>query len=523
MNSHGHDERLSAFYDGELPAVERAEVERLLAENPELQAELAGMSDLSQRLSDLADEGTDFDLRPGVMEAIRKSGGRREAGADKKPGLQVPAGVSVDQPSSVIHPPHSGRRWMPLVLMVCSLGLLVAAILPLMPTTDSLVAVNDPAPEGTISNVASAVAPTEPEMHAHPMAKSGEGIALKAETDHSNGLVVAMDLPAAPGNADLGGIGGLAPPERDPSELLKSIAEKRRLNPGELIKQLVEVGGQAMLAEYQVVDVRRSFSQVEVLLKDKGIVPLEAEEKRADDGIRDAKSSLDNLRIIVVDSEPTPLNEVLVQFVASPENSEVMVTNLDSVALMEEVQELALGKDGLAMQGAADSPSGQAEEHDAPVAATDQRVDDAPPRLSKTLPEEKAQNPAAAIPLPAPITAEQVDQSKGKILSKMVIGNSVTIGNGDEVYPVLEEAAKNAYNRQYSANPADSNTGRAGKPGSSNAYTNAQSLAQRRASPVDLFSQNAYGQRSFNRMRQLAILVLKPKPVPEPQPGFKGK
>ncbi len=85
MNSHGHDERLSAFYDGELPAVERAEVERLLSERPELRAELAGMTDLSQRLTELADDGIDFDLRAGVMEAIRARAGREKRDERREP------------------------------------------------------------------------------------------------------------------------------------------------------------------------------------------------------------------------------------------------------------------------------------------------------------------------------------------------------------------------------------------------------------------------------------------------------
>ena len=409
---------------------------------------------------------------------------------------------------------------MPLVLMTCSLALLVAAVLPLMMKSDMpLVASNDAAkdfpfaPEGSLAP-----------MSAPTMAKS----AASFETTNGiadNGPAAAMQMVP---DAVMGGLGGGANAERDPSELLQSIAQKRRLNPGELIKQLVEVGGEAMLAEYQVVDVRRSFSQVEVLLKDNGIIPLGADDERAESDSPDTQPSIENMRVIVIDAEPTPLNVALDQFIASPENSEVMVTNLDSIALLQEATELESSKDGLAMRSAAPLPA-PAAIADAPEPPADQPAKEeslASRMAPKVMPGKKAEDPAAALPSPGPRDVAKVDtQAKGKVIGdapqQMVMGNSVLISNGDEVYPVLEVAAKNAYGRQNAYNQIQGTNRRAGS------RAGVQDLAQQPASPVDVFTQNGqnggraadlqYAQRSMNRMRQLAILVLRPKSMTEPE------
>lgn len=407
--------------------------------------------------------------------------------------------------------------------MTCSLALLVAAILPLMMKSDMpLIASNDTATDSPF-----AAEGTPAPMAAPAMAKS----AVVESLDATNGIAdngPAAAMQAAPDAAVMGGLGGGGNSERDPSELLQSLAQKRRLNPGELIKQLVEVGGEAMLAEYQVVDVQRSFSQVEVLLKDNGIIPLGPDDERAESNGRDAKSGVEKMRVIVIDAEPTPLNEALDQFVASPENSEVMVTNLDSVALLQEAQEPESSKGGLAMRSAAPLPApaaivGAPAPTDDPAVKEEALVSRIAP---KSMPFKKAEDPAAAAPFPAPGDAAKFDtHAKSKAISdapqQLVMGNSVTISNGDEVYPVLEVAAKNAYGRQNVYNQGQGLNRRAGS------RAGVQDLVQQPASPVDVFAQNAqngarapdlqYAQRSMNRMRQLAILVLRPKPMTEPE------
>lgn len=571
MNSHGHDERLSAFYDGELPAVERAEVERLLSERPEMRAELAGMADLSQRLTELADEGIDFDLRAGVMEAIRARAGREKRDERREPeeadcnGQGTPVieaataaplssslspvgrgelnGTAGHSPSAMSHPPRPNdhgprttdassaqpvtrRRWMPFVLMTCSLALLVAAILPLTMNPDhDIVAIHEPT---------DAPFPGAPEMvtaKAGPASADGAFVNLDGVAENSPALAMQSAVPS-------GSMGGSGAESNGPSALLQSIAQKRRLNPGELITQLVEVGGQAMLAEYQVVDVRRSFSQVEVLLRDKGIVPLEGGDERAESARAESDLNPTNVRVIVIDAEPNPLNEALDQFVASPENQEVMVTSLDSTSLLQEAQEFDDSKDALAK--AAEMPLSPAPAA-APGAAAADTPADLPPRpearASKMAPRSLTpdkkvvggpSSPSMKFESPAPpseITNDLVPKNsaaKGQLDSAApptVMGNSVVISNAAEVYPALEVAARNSYNsRQNTMNQGNRRSGsRAG----------VQDLVQQPASSVDVFSQNdqkfnqtpdlQYSQRSTNRMRQLAILILRPKPLSEPE------
>lgn len=569
MNSHGHDERLSAFYDGELPAVERAEVERLLSEHPELQAELAGMTDLSQRLTELADDGIDFDLRAGVMEAIRARAGREKRDERREPeeadcncqgtpdieaataatlssslspvGRGELNGTSGHSPSAMSHPPRPNdhgprttdassaqpitrRRWMPFVLMTCSLALLVAAILPLTMNPDhDIVAIHEPT---------DAPFPGTPEMvtaKAGPASADGAFVNLDGVAENTPALAMQSAVPS-------GSMGGSGAESNGPSALLQSIAQKRRLNPGELITQLVEVGGQAMLAEYQVVDVRRSFSQVEVLLRNKGIVPLEGGDERAESTHAESDLNPENVRVIVIDAEPNPLNEALDQFVASPENQEVMVTSLDSTSLLQEAQEFDDSKDALAK--AAEMPLPPAPAAAPGAAAVDARADlpDRPEvRASKMAPrsltpdKNVAGGPSPPMKLESPAIPSEVTNdlvlknsaAKGQLDSAApptLMGNSVVISNAAEVYPALEVAARNSYNsRQNTMNQGNRRSGsRAG----------VQDLVQQPASPVDVFSQNdlntspapdlQYSQRSTSRMRQLAILVLRPKPLSEP-------
>jgi hypothetical protein len=415
---------------------------------------------------------------------------------------------------------------MPFVLMTCSLALLVAAILPLTMSPDSdIIALNEPT-DAPFPSTAGMVA-----AKAGPASADGAFVSLNGVAENSPALAMQSAVPS-------GSMGGSGNEPDGPSALLQSIAQKRRLNPGELITQLVEVGGQAMLAEYQVVDVRRSFSQVEVLLRNKGIVPLEGGDERAETA--DAKSKLnpENVRVIVIDAEPNPLNEALDQFVASPENQEVMVTSLDSATLLQEAQEFDDSKDALAKAGEMPLPP-------APAAAPGAAASDAPAdsplrpeaRASKMAPRSStpdkkvAGGPSPPMKLESPAIPPKATNDfapKGSVAKEQpdidsavpptVMGNSVVISNAAEVYPALEVAARNSYNsRQNTMNQGIRRSG---------SRAAVQDLVQQPASPVDVFSQNdqkfnqapdlQYSQRSTNRMRQLAILVLRPKSLSEP-------
>lgn len=72
MNGTPSNERLSAWLDDELPLDERAEVEKLLAESPELRQELNELQRLSGRLKSLPVSQAPPELQQAVMRSIER-------------------------------------------------------------------------------------------------------------------------------------------------------------------------------------------------------------------------------------------------------------------------------------------------------------------------------------------------------------------------------------------------------------------------------------------------------------------
>jgi hypothetical protein len=72
MNGTPSNERLSAWLDDELPLDERAEVEKLLAESPELRQEVDELRRLSERLKGLPAESAPAELQPAIMRSIER-------------------------------------------------------------------------------------------------------------------------------------------------------------------------------------------------------------------------------------------------------------------------------------------------------------------------------------------------------------------------------------------------------------------------------------------------------------------
>jgi hypothetical protein len=72
MNGTPSNEKLSAWLDDELPLDERAEVEKLLAESPELRQELEELQRLSGRLKGLPVAQAPSELHPAVMRSIER-------------------------------------------------------------------------------------------------------------------------------------------------------------------------------------------------------------------------------------------------------------------------------------------------------------------------------------------------------------------------------------------------------------------------------------------------------------------
>ena len=305
MTAHGPDERLSAFYDGELSGVERAEVERLVTERPDLRAELSELAGLSQRLSDLADELPEVDLRSQVMQRI----------AAARP---APQRFLVDSGGAGALAPR--RRWMPLLLTVCSLLLLVAAVWPLLPLSDraDLVANNENPERGFTGRTGGDLSYSDESGMATPSPKkSGEGARLAANDSPmmAGRSPIEVAESSASGARDTGADGALGD-GTGPSEFLASLEQRRDLKPGDIVSRLIEGGDVPVIADYTVADVQRTGNHVEILFLDNGIVPLHptAEKLKSGSGGTHSRKSADSgTRVYLVEAESTSLNTALFQ------------------------------------------------------------------------------------------------------------------------------------------------------------------------------------------------------------------
>ncbi len=421
MSAHSPDERLSAFYDGELSAVERAEVERLVNAQPALRAELSTLSGLSQQLSDLANDVPNVDLRPRVMQRIAAS---------------RPVISSSDGPSR--------RRWMPLMLMVSSLALLVAAVWPLMSHLSPPDLIVDHGPRAmTVDDLA--IAMKDASVASASSAKfQGESVA-----SHDSPMMASM---AATDGAGFGGAMEAIADSSDsldgtgPSELLARIERQRDLKPGDIVSQMVEGGDVPMIAEYTVIDVRRSARDVELLLRKHSIVPLLASDRRENSASMGGREQQDMpplseiLKVYLVDAESASLNTAMIE---CQNLREVVALNVEPLGLFDVGEAPLASVNGPTTQpvAAADStpiapisPSaamrsavvapgspaavGEAMSKGGPVARKSMAVDSQPLTGAKNSVDKKV-----------------VDVAREKEKAASVVnGNSFVIENGDEFY-----------------------------------------------------------------------------------------
>ncbi len=412
MTAHSPDDRLSAFYDGELSAVERAEVERLVTAQPGLRAELSMLTGLSQQLSDLADDLPEIDLRPRVMQRI----------AAIRPVIS-----SSDAPSR--------RRWMPLMLMVSSLALLVAAVWPLLPDLSPPDLIVDHGPRSmTIEDLAKSMkdASVVPAVSAD----------FPGESFASNDSPVMASM-AAPDGAGFGGaMEAIADTSENidgtgPSELLARIERRRDLKPGDIVSQMVEGGDVPMIAEYTVVDVRRSARDVEFLLEKHSIVPLLAPDRREHSESTtgsERQAALpapsEMIKVYLVEAETGSLNTAMVE-----------CQNLQEVVALNYLP-LGLQEAGEAQLASLNSPTAQAAEA-APAAALRSAVPvpgsrAAGENMSKGGPV--ARKSMAGGQQQVGDDSEQTDRKLDNVArdkekaASLVNGNSIVIENGDEFY-----------------------------------------------------------------------------------------
>ncbi len=516
MTAHSPDDRLSAFYDGELSAAERAEVERLVTAQPGLRAELNTLTGLSQQLSDLADDLPEIDLRPRVMQRIAAS---------------RPATLSGDAPTR--------RRWMPLALLVCSLTLLVAAVLPWLPLSNNTELDFDNGPR---------VLTTDELAKLMKDAAATPGVSA----EYPGESIASLDSPAmasmtAPDGVGLGGVAAFTEGSENidgtgPSELLARIERRRDLKPGDIVSQLIEGGDVPMIADYTVIDVRRTARDVEFLLQKHSIVPLLASDRRETSestggselqATTPAPSEI--IKVYLVDAETESLNTA---FIECERLQEVVALNYLPLGLDEAGGAVLASQNGPAMQSADASPVVVGSPLAAPVAmpraVTQPGLRSADEVVAKDASVAR-KSMAGGQPLPQDERDQQTDKKrddvvrvKGKAASD-VNGNSIIIENGHEFYSEVMQrqvqSLKNA-DRGYAVkqqqnieSPAIS-VRHAPASQALEALSNPNSVPQfdGRRGGNGVLSNNAYNNNAYNggRTRQRAILVLRSQSPPPP-------
>ncbi len=525
MNTHSPDERLSAFYDGELSAAERADVERLVTERPDLREELSMLAGLSQRLCDLADDLPEVDLRSRVMQ-------RMAAAPPVSPRAVVATGVAE------VWPPR--RRWMPLLLTVCALTLLVAAVLPLLPLTDQadLVAISENPPAENLGMmggdpvISSGSRMGSPLLHT-PLA--GGGFAT-----HDTPMTVSLapaevaenSTSAAPGL----GAEGTNTDGTGPSEFLASIERVRDLKPGDIVSRLVEGGDVPMIADYTVVDVDRTANHVEILLQEHGIVPLnptaETEQRNAKARPTKAKT-LSNIKVYLVDAESVSLNTALVQ---CQNLKEVVGLNVEPIMPYEADDETQLVAKNATLNPAAGAASpaalAPAKLSATSKAGADRRagadaLGDAregvaakgKPLHRQPQPGEPQADVSDSVNL---ADKNMADQSLGRSkLTSLINGNSLVVEHGDELYTEIKQhqlqLPKNSVRGNYALKQQQSVDHQPFTQPGQKTESVESTLRKGQSLPAPSNLQADGLQYNFTgRYRQRAILVLRPQSPPPP-------
>ena len=516
MTTPGPDERLSAYFDGELSAAERAEVERLLTERSDLQNELNGLADLSLRLNDLAEELPDFDLRSRVMAQIDRT--RRST-----------------PPMPVRTSPPTRQSWMPLFLSVCSLALLAAVIWPLLLTSGNMpqLAQHDAAGYKLSQATHSAVnAPIS--SQGSQLAPNELGIVMTTDRSLDE---ASLSPEAVNSTAAL----SVSPDGKGPSVILAQIERSRGLKAGEIVSRMIQSGDTPMLAEYTVVDVRRSAQDVEVLLKEHGIQPLTTLASDSRNAGQPATVTADTespLRVYLLDAETVSLNTAITECKGL---QEVVATKVESYNISPQVESIFTG------ERAPGAPSFFAQDSIAPTAPTGrfhESLDGSQPafpakstgpaarrspvrgKMDAYSVTEPSESPPADAKAPA-VTVEQsrwpLSTSSVNSLPANIAGNSLVVENGVEVYAELQNAMNQTKlalqaNQRPQVFPADVNQNSIVE---SRVKDDINSVTRPESQRMSMNWRNQSmpkQQKQINLSRQRAFLVLRPQ-VPPASPS----
>ena len=286
-------EWLSAYYDGELSAGERLRVESWLDQHPGARDLLGQFSELSTLV------GQAGALSPHELEDVGKHGLQdRILSRLNSPAAAMPASA----------PGGAGRsrkRWgIALISVAASLGLVVLLIPPGRRDDVKVAAGNVAATPATLPEAAEMLEADAARMRnpiadeirktnagneatfpgAAPSPAAGSGrprsqamtaprpapaLASEGSPPPSRSLppaAPAVPAPASPATSRV--------PDEPVASSMPILAPGTNVDPGEIIHHLATQGGEAVIIEYTVVDVRKTAGELEVLLRKQGIQPV---------------------------------------------------------------------------------------------------------------------------------------------------------------------------------------------------------------------------------------------------------
>lgn len=229
MNSRDHEELLSAYHDGELAGGERTDIEQWLAEDESAREILEEIADLSRVLAECPRPVAPPELYAAVMHQVRQATPVRASAAAARP---------------------SRRYW---VWSAATVAGLFAAIM----TFQYVMHVN--APVGRVAatdQAAPAVAETR------GAASPPRSAALPPPADPDFAEADAPPLAMAPAALDA---------TADLEALEAAVSSGSPPQIGETLKRLVRDGEELRIVQYTVLDIRKAFGQMQVLLEESGI------------------------------------------------------------------------------------------------------------------------------------------------------------------------------------------------------------------------------------------------------------
>ncbi len=311
MREELRSELLSAYHDGELPAVDRAEVEQLLADDESARRELEELQDLSATFAAFGTENAPNGMHEAVMRRIE-----RESLLDSSDGSKsTPSGV-----------PATRRRSAVWVSVVAGLGTVAAA----------LVVAARLGPRAVEHGVAESGAPGEQvEMAAYDefdagvesVAERSEAVELEEESAAERPVRTVLaanptegpdDEPAALAGAGALAKRGLADHEkhRGARSVLEFDDDLERADVGDVVRALESRDGRVAVVRLTVVDRRQGLEALQLLLarnevaRDKTAAP----EEEAFDGVRDSGAALEAVYVEATEEQIARTLEQLHRF-----------------------------------------------------------------------------------------------------------------------------------------------------------------------------------------------------------------